>query len=388
MKPLISKPETINQLIEDLLAQADPTERLTADCQALLSEAEQHQLPDRAAHMTGNLAPYSLLGQHMATLHQGNLLSAELYPQLKQAEASVLDWLKPHFLKPYASFTHGGTYSNLEALWMARDSSPESHKIVYGSRACHYSIKKACDILGLEFVAIETNNLDQIDPAKLKQACERLAPVAIMANLGSSAAGSIDDLEACTALASEFKCWLHIDAAWGGAMAMLPENRERFQLLKLADSISFDPHKSLFQPRPCSMLLSNLPNATTNGDIDYLERTPELHIAGSNGGELFLPLWLNLNLLGEDWFYQKTRHRLAQARKFVMQLTELTKVRVISSETGIVCFAAPASEELDKLVTKGILSKAKVNHQPVYRAVFAGFQTKANELIKVIRPYL
>jgi len=388
MNPLLSKPETINQLFQALLAQADPSELLTADCQALLLEAEQHQQPVWAAHMTGNLAPYSLLGQQLATLHQGNLLSAELYPQLKQAEAYVLDWLKPHFHQACASFTHGGSYSNLEALWMARDSALKPRKLVYGSRACHYSIKKACDILGLEFVPIETNSTDQVDTAKLKKACQTSAPVAIVANLGSSAAGSIDDLRTCSTLAAEFACWLHIDAAWGGAMVILPENRERFQLLNMADSISFDPHKSLFQPRPCSVLLSKHPSASIHGDIDYLDSKPERHLTGSHGGELFLPLWLNLRLLGEQWFYQQTRQRLAQARQFVMQLKELTNHKVISSETGIVCFQAPVKEELDKLIAKGVLSKAKVNHQAVYRTVFSGFRTQANELIKVIRPYL
>lgn len=360
---------------------------LNSECQQLLQEATLHQQAHWAAHMTPNLAPYSLLGQHIAGMHQGNLLSPDLYPLLKKAETTALNWIKAHFHQSHAGFTHGGSYSNLEALWQARDSRPDKAKIVYGSRACHYSVQKACDILGLEFKSLDTDSHDRLLPQALLKACKQQQPLAIILNIGTSAAGSIDPLAECVAIANHYTCWLHIDAAWGGAMAMLPEHRSGYNVLAHADTISFDPHKTLFLPRPCSVLMSRHRSRAVAA-IDYLDTAPETRLAGSYGGELFLPLWLNLQLLGEHWFYQKTRQRLAQARQFVMQLSELTSWPIISSETGIVCFEAPNENKLEQLVKQGVFSKATVNNRRVCRAVFASYDTQANRLIEALRPYL
>lgn len=387
------KPETISLLLASLNANmiaADEQSQalLNPDCHLLLQEATLHQKSSWAAHMTPNLAPHSLLGQQIAGMHQGNLLSPELYPLLKQAELTTLSWLKKHFHQSYAHFTHGGSYSNLEALWQARDAKPHTSNVVYGSKASHYSVKKACDILGLKFQALDTDNIDRLYAESLRHACKQTPPVAIVLNIGTSAAGSIDPLTECLSIAAEYDCWLHIDAAWGGAAVMLPEQQHCYRILGQADSISFDPHKSLFVPRPCSVLMSRHKKQAQTIHIDYLDNPPETQLAGSYGGEVFLPLWLNLQLLGEQWFYQKTRQRLAQARQFVMQLSEQTDWQIIGSETGIVCFETQAEQSLAPLVDQGIFSQAKVNGRSVYRAVFASHLTQENQLIRAIRPYL
>jgi len=392
MNQTLPKAETISLLLDGLhsntsVDNGSKLALLNGDCQQLLQEAALHQQSSWAAHMTPNLAPYSLLGQQIAGMHQGNLLSPALYPGLKEAETKTLDWIKKHFYQPFAGFTHGGSYSNLEALWQARDAKPQHSKRVYGSHASHYSIKKACDILGLEFHALETDDNERLLPEALSKACQQQVPLAIVLNLGTSACGSIDPLPESVATAAHYDCWLHVDAAWGGATVMLPEHKKTYQLLAQADTISFDPHKNLFQPRPCSILLSQHQKQAL-GDIHYLDTPPTKQLAGSYGGELFLPLWLNLQLLGEEWFYEKTRYRLAQARQFVMQMSELTTWPVIQSKTGIVCFETPEKELLSPLVEQGVLSKAMVNKQPVYRAIFASYHTQATDLIRAIRPYL
>ncbi len=392
MSQTLPKAETLSLLLETLHANRTSSndsklDLLTDDCQQLIQEATLHQQSSWAAHMTPNLAPYSLIGQQIASIHQGNLLSPELYPFLKDAEITTLDWIKTYFHQAHAYFTHGGSYSNLEALWQARDANTQQRKRVYGSHACHYSIKKACDILGLEFHALSTDDSDRLLPEALLKACQQERPLAIVLNLGTSASGCIDPLPESVSIAADYGCWLHVDAAWGGAVVMLPEYKGTYQCLAQADTVSFDPHKSLFQPRPCSILLSQHKKQSL-GETHYLDTPPTKQLAGSFGGELFLPLWLNLQLLGEEWFYEKTRYRLAQARQFVMQLSELTSWPVIRSETGIVCFESAEKGLLSPLVQQGIFSEARVNKRPVYRAVFASYHVQANDLIRAIRPYL
>ncbi len=348
---------------------------------ALLKEAESYLRTDKAAHMTPDLAPYSLLGMQLAALHQGNLLSAELYPELKQAETETLNWLRQCFFMDYGHFSHGGSDNNLQALWQARDHASGAGNTVYASKARHYSVDKACRILGLDLQLIRSDDNDRIDISALETACRKKAPLAIVATAGTSAAGVVDPMQSVSDLAAHYQSWLHIDAAWGGALLMLPEHRDALKRLTQVDSLGFDPHKSLFQPRPCSVYLSR--HASKHSlQTDYLDNTPSGHLTGSYGAELFMPLWLNLKILGEDWFYQQTRARLEQAELFSELLRE-RNIKNYNGGSGIICFEADG-EAFDKLVASGFLSKAKMNQKTVFRAVFSGYRTQAEALFRVL----
>jgi len=376
-----------NRLLHQLLSQsADIKTTLPVEGRALLQEACEQDQGDRASHMMPTLAPYSRLGQQLAGLHQGNLLSAELYPQLEQAELTSLSWLKSCFNLPYAQFSHGGSYNNLQALWQAREHDATDRRTVYASEACHYSIAKACQILGLELQFIETDAEDRLNADKLARACAQAPPLAVVLTAGTSALGALDPLADGLAVARRYQSWLHIDAAWGGALCLLPESGHYREVIEQADSVCFDPHKSLFQPRPCSVYLSRHSLSQTE-QTDYLAAAPTQRLCGSYGGELFLPLWLNLTLLGQQWFADQTRHRLAQADRFAEQLRQSTDFSVFNGGSGIICFQAP-EHSLDKLVDGGNLSRARVNGQAVYRSVFAGYQTDADTLMATLRPFL
>jgi glutamate/tyrosine decarboxylase-like PLP-dependent enzyme len=203
--------------------------------------------------------------------------------------------------------------------------------------------------------------------------------------VGSSAVGAVDPLQHGISLAQKYNSWLHIDAAWGGGWLMLPENADSLSLVQRADSLCLDPHKSLFQPRPCSVYLSRHSNAHAE-QTDYLAHAPTQRLMGSYGAELFLPLWLNLSVLGKDWFIEQTRHCLQQAGEFARLLNEHTEWKVITGGTGIVCFES--AQDLGPLVDQGVFSQARVNNRPVYRAVFADYRLEAKALFRVLRPYL
>lgn len=375
-----------NRLLQQLFAgSAADLNLLPANSQALLEEAEQQRSADQAAHMTSQLAPYSLLGMQLAGLHQGNLLSAALYPELKQAESDTLDWLKSLFDLPYAQFSHGGSYNNLQALWQARDQDGHNRSTVYASQACHYSIAKACRILGLELQLIETDDREQMLVDKLAQACADKPPLAVVLTAGTPVSGGWDPLDEALELAGQTGSWVHIDAAWGGALWTL-ETASLRSVSGQADSLGFDPHKALFQPRPCSVYFSRHELSATQ-ETAYLRDAPKDRLAGSHGAELFLPLWLNLQMLGQQWFTEQTRQRLAQADLFARQLSQLTDGLVLNNGNGIICFSAPVGA-LQNLVADGVLSCARLNGQDVYRVVFTSYSTRADALIARLRPFL
>jgi len=361
-------------------------DQATAVIDALISEGSDHQNQAWASHMTPSVNQSALLGQLLAGLHNGNLLSAELYPQLSAIEAQLLDWFCQLFGQEHGHFTHGSSYGNLEALWQAREKSNKDSNIVYGSEAAHYSIIKACQILGLKFQAIATNKLGQIDTEKLYEACTDQAPVAIVATAGTTSSGAIDPILACINIAREFNCWCHIDAAWGGALILIPEQKYLVGIEK-ADSVCFDPHKALGQPRPCSILLyQQALNLMTGIEVDYLIHPPKQTLAGSYGGELFLPLWFSL-LDGGETLLTQLQSRLEQAESFAIALKKNTNWQVFHSPSGIVCFQASRDLSLAELEEQGLLSRSKINGKTVWRTVFASEATIAKALLTELEPY-
>lgn len=366
--------------------QGNDSDLILRQLQALLLEGKTHRNPHWAAHMTATISSDSLVAQCISSMHNGNLLSPELYPVLTTIKQQVLDWLCPLFDKSHGHFTAGGSYGNLEALWQAKQRYPQRNK-VFASQTAHYSIEKACQILGLDLDYIASDSDDKIVLSQLKKACDRTQPLAIVATAGTAAAGIFDPLDNCIEIATEVDAWIHIDAAWGGHLKLLPEHDGLFgQHLAQADSLSFDPHKAWSQPKPASILLYNQATVPmVSIEADYLHQPPDNILPGSQGGEAFLPLWLNVATSGMNALRENSRYALAQAQLFATLLAEQSNWTLHTSPSGIVCFET--AKKLDDLIHQGVLSTAKKNHRAVYRAVFIGNHVMADAIIAKLQPY-
>lgn len=369
------------QLLSSLELQLDPVS--LALCQQLLAEASLQQSSDQAAHMGGQLYPAAIAGQFLATLHQGNLLSAERFPRLQQIEATLLADIAALFQFPHGHFTPGGSIGNLEALWLAKQRQP-ARKTVYASENCHYSVAKACALLDLELVLLVTDAQHQMAITALQDACRKQPPLAIVVTAGTTGSGHFDPLSAAAQLAGQYQSWLHIDAAWGGFMALLNDHN-LLTAANAADSMCFDPHKSLGQPRPCGLLFYHQPLATTAGATDYLHQRPDNRITGSRGGEHFLPLWLTWQQYGLQSLQADLGNKLAESRTMADLLA--TKVSsLILSDSGIVCFQHPA--DLQPLTDAGVLSSTRLKGQDYYRLVFADRACRAESVFRRLAPFL
>lgn len=357
-------------------------------CKAVLDEGSRHTDEFWAAHMTTSASSASILGQVLAGLHNGNLLSASLYPLLHEIEQQLLTWFCELFHQPHGHFTAGATYANLEALWQAREQNTHSSNVVYGSEATHYSVAKACQVLGLEFQAIASDEFDRILPSALELACNNTLPVAIVLTAGTTAAGEIDPMKVCLAIAKTFNSWCHIDAAWGGALALLPEHQVLISEMAQADSICVDPHKAFGQPKPCGLLMYKHPRESLfEACASYLEEQPKKTLSGSYGGELFISLWSNIMLNGVGSLREQIQQPLIQANYFAEQLKNSSDWWLHQSQTGIVCFRPNENlNDLDIFVEQGLFSRAKVNGREVYRAVFTP-NTKAKALTTALEPF-
>lgn len=384
---MTSLADIINSLQNQLSTLSENDESVSL-IEQLIAESRLHHQATWASHMTPTIDEPALLGQLIAGLHNGNLLSPELYPQLVGIERQLLGWFCALLGLPFAHFTHGSSYGNLDALWQAREHAQRSSNIVYGSEAAHYSISKACRILGLNFQSIPTDESGKLEVAALRNACQLTRPLAIVATAGTSSCGAIDPISSCSDIAKEFNSWLHIDAAWGGGLMLSPTHQHHLKGISQADSVCFDPHKALGQPKPCSVLLYQKP-LTNHADskVDYLSNTPRQTIGGSYGGELFLPLWCSLLFSGQHTLSDRIDQRLKQAEQFYLALIERTDWKLLNGGTGIICFRPSAEIDLTHLIKRGQVSTAKINDQKVYRVVFASHTSEANAILTGLEPF-
>jgi len=201
---------------------------------------------------------------------------------------------------PFGVLTSGGVMANFVALTVARDvhlarllgldrpprgADLERVRVYVGDQA-HFSIARALAELGFpdETLAIlPTDDRFRLRAGTVAERIEAdraagLLPLAIAAVAGSTNTGSVDDVPALAALARRDELWLHVDAAYGAAARLSPRFADRVAGIELADSVTVDPHKWLFQAYDIGALL-----VRRRADLlDTFHRSPEYYRGGES----------------------------------------------------------------------------------------------------------
>jgi aromatic-L-amino-acid/L-tryptophan decarboxylase len=284
----------------------------------------------------------------MASLAQNSFLW-RTSPIGTELETVVVSWLRQALGLPDGFdglFTDTASIGSLIGLAGAREAAgldaasrgladrPEvGTPRVYASAEAHSSIDKACMTLGLgrdALVHVATDDAYRLDPAALRAAIEQdraegRRPIAIVATVGTTASTSADPIGDMAGIATELGLWLHVDAAYAGAAALLPERRSDFAGWERADSIVVNPHKWMFTPFDASLFLTRraseiraafslVPEYLRTLDRsaptrDVSEYTPQL-------GRRFraLKVWVLLRWFGLEGLRRRIRHHIEQAR--------------------------------------------------------------------------
>ncbi len=228
--------------------------------------------PRSFSYFTPPPVPMSVVGELLCqVLHQG-IDVFHSGPVGALVEEEVTRWLADLVgggPESWGVLTSGGVMANVMAMTVARDRHL-SHLLgtdvpprggalerarVYVSDQAHFSIGRALDMLGfppdaLAVVASDDRYRLQAAPVAHLIAEDRaagLVPFCIAAVCGSTNTGSVDDVPGLAELAAREGLWLHVDAAYGGAARLSARDTSRVPGLELADSVTVDPHKWLFQ---------------------------------------------------------------------------------------------------------------------------------------------
>lgn len=241
------------------------------------------QSPRFMGHMTSDV-PFSVhLADLLASFFNQNLVKAETSGSAASIERTTVGWFHELVYRRTRSYyeriarnpdsclgtvTNGGTLGNLTALAVARNKLlPEVRSlglhaamkargiervVVLCSRRSHYSLRKACSLLGLgesnllEIPVCKMSN--RLDIKKLKSVFKELEQkgakvCAVVGNAGSTETGSVDDLNGLADFCTQHEIWFHVDAAWGGGYLFSQKYGNLLSGIERADSTTLDGHK-------------------------------------------------------------------------------------------------------------------------------------------------
>jgi glutamate/tyrosine decarboxylase-like PLP-dependent enzyme len=286
---------------------------------------------------------------------------------------------------------------------------------IYLSAEAHGSFRKAARACGLgdrSIREIDTDTGGRIDIMALER---RIAqdrgdgwePVMVVATAGTTAAGVVDPIATLAELAEREGLWLHVDAAWGGAAAWLPELAPLFEGLARADSITFDPHKWLSVPLGAGAFLTRhvgLLEDLFSVDTPYL---PEPD--GDAGAEPYakslrwsrrftgLKVFLSLLVAGREGYQQTMRRQLAYGDLLRRQLKKTGWTLRNRTVLPVVCFddvsgTSQASLEHIKKIAHDVVASGqawvcpvRTRGRPVVRACISGYDTSEQDVMTLVQ---
>ena len=291
-----------------------------------------------------------ILGELLSSAFNVNAMLWRTSPAATELEELVLDWLRQLLGLP-AEFmgiiNDSASVSSLCAIAVAREAvglrireeglagRPDLPRLrLYTSEQAHSSIEKAAIVLGLgqagvTKVAVDDEfrlRADALEAAIKEDLKTGWRPFCVVATVGTTSTTSVDPVPEIADVCQRYKLWLHVDAAYAGAAAILPEKRWSLAGCERADSIVMNPHKWLFVPLDCSAFYCRHPGVMKQAFSlvpEYL-RTPEEDRVrnfmdyGIQLGRRFraLKLWMVMRAFGSEGLRQHLRAHIALAESF------------------------------------------------------------------------
>ena len=279
-------------------------------------------------------------------------------------ELAVTGWLRQICGLPESAgglFLSGGTMANLTGLTVARHvklGESATGGTVYFSDQTHSSLEKALRVIGIpaenarKLPSDENYRLPVHELARWigEDRAAGKRPFSVVASAGTTNTGAVDPLRELAALCREQDLWLHVDGAYGAAAALSPRGRELMPGLDLADSLSLDPHKWLFQPFETGcILVRDLTHLRDTFRIlpEYLKDTHQYSAEFNftdHGLQLTrsfraLKLWMSIKVFGMASFRTAIERGFAQAEFIEARLRQMPGWEIVTpAQMGIVCF--------------------------------------------------
>jgi aromatic-L-amino-acid/L-tryptophan decarboxylase len=366
--------EVIASLPSEMPTLPVPIKDLMADFERLiLPHLVQWGHPAFLGYFGSTTTAPGIVGEMMAATLNVSAMTWRTSPAATELETVILQWLRKMLRLPdnyFGVVYDTASVATLHALAAARESLPLNVRAlglcgrndiprlrIYASDQAHSSIVKAAITLGIgeaNVRRIPSDSLFQLEVNRLKQAVrhDRSAgylPLAIVATVGTTSTAAVDPIPEVAAFCREEKIWLHVDAAYGGAMALLPEGRHVMEGVETADSVVVNPHKWLFVPLDFSTLYTRHPallrdafslvpeylrGDAEQGETNYMDYGIQL-------GRRFraLKAWMVFCAFGESGLVARIREHIRLAKLFASWVSADPDFELLAPvHMGVVCF--------------------------------------------------
>ncbi len=351
--------------------EGEPFARILSDFEERVVPGLTHwNHPGFMAYFANTSSSPAILAELLAAAVNANAMIWRTSPAATEVEGLTTDWLRQMLGLPegFAGFVNDtASHNSLYALAAARARAfPEVgeeglHALptgrVYASEHVHSSIDKAVVTLGLGRRGLRRLAADdgyRMKPDALRAALEEdraagVRPVAVVAVAGTTSTASVDPLPEIADVCAEHGVWLHVDAAYAGVAAIVPELRPLLAGWERADSLVLNAHKWLFTPMDCSILYTRRSEALADafsltppylrtGDTDEAR---DLMNYGVALGRSFraLKLWFVLRYFGGRGLADRLREHCRLARGFAERVRASDRWRLVCAPLlGLVVF--------------------------------------------------
>ena len=345
----------------------DPAKVISRAADLLFEHSLFNGHPRFWGYITSSAAPIGALGELLAAAVNPNVGAWLLSPMASEIEAQTIRWVAELLNFPSTCgglFVSGGNMANLVCFLAARQAKAGynvrvegmngSRLRVYCSKEAHTWVQKAADICGLGTDAIRwvsTDDNQRLDTENLKEqiAADMASgdkPFLVIGTAGSVSTGAIDPLPEIAAICRHFDLWFHVDGAYGGFAAMLPDAPPALAGLCEADSVAVDPHKWLYAPLEagCALVRNHerLRDAFAYHPpyyhfgveaINYFDLGPQ-----NSRGFRALKVWLALQQIGRDGYVQLLSDDIRLSQELFERIPQHGELEAMTQSLSIATF--------------------------------------------------
>ncbi len=419
--PFMEPGGLIDKLPRSAPERGEPADSLLEDFRRLILPATTHwNHPRFLAYFANTGSAPGVLGEMLAAALNNNAMVWKSGPSSTELEQVVMGWLREWIGLPEEFFGiiyDTASVSSLHAIAAAREAAdPEVREaggrrdmVLYTSEHSHSSIEKGAIALGIgqrnvRKIPVDAEFRMRVDALEEAVAADLRAgrkPFCVVATVGTTSTTSVDPVAAVAQVAQRHGLWLHVDAAYAGSAAILPEFRHILEGADKADSLVMNPHKWLFTPADLSAFYTRRPDILRRAfslTPEYLRtadhpRMVNLMDYGVQLGRRFraLKLWFVMRSFGREGVIEALRSHIRWGQELAAAIdADPLFERVAPAPFSVVCFRYKGSEEdnrklLDKVNASGeaFLSHTALNGRFVLRIAIGNLGTTREDVRQV-----
>ena len=389
--PSVKPGELVDALPASGPLKGEPFEAMMRDFQAQIMPAVTHwNHPGFMAYFGCTGSTPAILGEMLAAALNTNGLHWQTSPAVAELEQVTLGWLREWmglsreffgivYDTASVSSMHAIAAAREMADPLARENGARSPLVMYTSEQSHSSIEKGAIAVGIgqknvRKIPVDSEFRMRVDVLEQMVQADIAAghkPFCVVATVGTTSATSIDPVKLIADIAERYGMWLHIDAAYAGTAAVLPEYRYILEGSERAHSLVVNPHKWMLTPIDLSVFYTRRPDILRQAFSlvpEYLRASedPRAHHLMDYGvplGHRFraLKFWFVLRYFGLEGVRQIVRSHIAMAQRFATWVDADARFeRVAPVPFSVVCFRKKGSDEENAALLKAVNASGKV----------------------------